>query len=216
MHSAFVRGFNDLLADFLTAPEFAHRLMDKVLEVNIQVARNALRAGADIIVLGDNYAGNTGPLFSRAVFEEFVLPRLKRMVDAIHEEGGKAVKHSDGNIWPLLDLIVDTGIDGINPIEPAAGMDIGEVKQKYGHRVCLIGNIDCSRLLSEGSVEEVEEAVRACLRKASTGGGHILASSNSIHSSVKPANYLAMIEATKKYGKYPIWARAQHERVPLK
>jgi uroporphyrinogen decarboxylase len=83
-------------------------------------------------------------------------------------------------------------------------MDIGKVKQRYGNRVCLIGNIDCSHILSEASEKEVEAAVRECILKASPGGGHIISSSNSIHSSVKPQNYRAMIEATRKYGKYPI------------
>jgi uroporphyrinogen decarboxylase len=101
-------------------------------------------------------------------------------------------------------MIVNTGIDGLNPMEPVAGMDIGEVKQRHGKRVCLIGNIDCSRLLCEGSEEEVEAAVKECIRRASPGGGHIICSSNSIHSSVKPQNYAAMIAAAKKYGKYPM------------
>lgn len=209
MWSVFLHSFDDLLTDFLADPEFAHELLDKVLATNIQVARNAVRAGADVVQVADDYAGNDAPFFSPAVFKEFVLPRLQRMVDAIHEEGGKVVKHSDGNLWPILDDIVNTGIDGLNPMEPVAGMDIGEVKRKYGNRVCLIGNIDCSRLLSEGSGEEVDAAVRECIRKASPGGGHIISSSNSIHSSVKPENYVAMIKATKRYGKYPIRTEEQ-------
>jgi uroporphyrinogen decarboxylase len=172
--------------------------------VNIEVARKAVRAGADVIILGDDYAGNQGPFVSPAVFKEFMQPRLERMVDAIHKEGAKVIKHSDGNLWPILDMIVDAGIDGIHPIEPIAGMDIGEVKRQYGDRVCVLGNIDCSYLLSEGTTEEVEAAVKECIRKASYGGGHIIGSSNSIHSSVKPENYLAMIQAVKKYGKYPL------------
>jgi uroporphyrinogen decarboxylase len=204
MWSVFLHGFENLLSAFLLDPEFAHELMDKVLATNIRVARNAVRAGADAIVLGDDYAGNSSPFFSPAVAKEFVIPRLKRMVDAIHEEGGKVIKHSDGNLWPILDLIVEAGVDALNPMEPVAGMDIGEVKQKYGKRLCLIGNIDCSYLLSEASVEEVSVAVRECIRKAASGGGHILSSSNCIHSSVRPENYLAMIEAAKKYGKYPL------------
>jgi len=204
MWSVFLRGFENLLQDFLLEPEFAHKLMDKVLATSIPMARNAVRAGADVIVVADDYAGNLAPFFSVAVFKEFILPRLQRLVDAVHEEGGIVVKHSDGNLWPLLDLIVNAGIDALNPMEPIAGMDIGEIKDKYGKKVCLIGNIDCSRLLSEGTVEEVEAAVRECIRKASLGGGHILSSSNSIHSSVKPENYLAMIEAGRKHGKYPI------------
>ena len=204
MWSVYLNGMENLLVNFLTEPDFAHQLMDKVLTANIKVARNALRAGADIIVLGDDYAGNNSPLFSPAVFKEFILPRLQKMVDVIHEEGGKVIKHSDGNLWLILDMIVNTGIDGLNPIEPIAGMDIGSVKEKYGKRLCLVGNIDCGHLLPHGSSAEVEEAVRECIRKASPGGGHIISSSNSIHASVNPENYLAMIKAVRKYGAYPI------------
>jgi len=204
MWSVFLNGFDNLLMNFLLEPEFAHRLMDMVLDKSIQIARNAVRAGADVIVLADDYAGNDGPFFSPAVFREFVLPRLQRMVDAIHEAGGKVLKHSDGNLWPILDSIVDTGIDALHPIEPVAGMNIGEVKRRFGDRVCLIGNIDCSYVLPEGSLEDVEAAVKECILKASPGGGHIISSSNSIHSSVKPENYRKMLEAVKKYGEYPI------------
>jgi uroporphyrinogen decarboxylase len=102
MWSAFLNGLEDLLMNFLSAPSFAHRLLDKVLEVNIRVGRKAIRAGADIVMLGDDYAGTQGPIFSPMVFKEFILPRLKKMVDAIHDEGGKVIKHSDGNLWPIL------------------------------------------------------------------------------------------------------------------
>ncbi len=204
MWSAFLNGIDELLMNFLSAPAFAHRLLDKVLDVNIRIARRAIRAGADVVMLGDDYAGTQGPLFSPAVFKEFILPRLMRMVEVIHEEGAKVIKHSDGNLWPILDMIVKAGIDGIHPIEPIAGMDIGEVKQRFGNRVCVLGNIDCSALLSRGTEAEVEAAVKECIRKASPGGGHIICSSNSIHSSVKPQNYLTMINAAKRFGRYPL------------
>lgn len=204
MHSVSLNGFDRLLENFLLEPEFVHELLDVVLETNIRVARNAVRAGADIIALADDYAGNKSTFFSPAVFKEFILPRLQRMVDAIHEEGAKVIKHSDGNLWRILEMIVDTGIDAINPIEPVANMDIGEVKDRFGGRVSVVGNIDCSYVLSEGSIEEVEAAVKECIRKASPGGGHIICSSNSIHSAVKPENYAAMIRAVKEYGQYPL------------
>ena len=204
MWSVFLNGMEDLLMNFLSAPAFAHRLLDKVLEVNIKIARKAIRAGADIVMLGDDYAGTQGPIFSPTVFKEFILPRLKKMVDAVHEEGGKVIKHSDGNLWPILDMIVEAGIDGIHPIEPIAGMDIGEVKKKFGNRVCVLGNIDCSHLLPNGTEGEVRAAVKECIRKASYGGGHIICSSNSIHSSVSPKNYLTMIQAVKDFGGYPL------------
>ena len=204
MWSAFVTGLDNLLLSFAVDPEFAHALMDRVLEANIAMVRRAIRAGAEIVVLGDDYAHNHGPMMSPAHFEEFIFPRLRRMVEVIHEEGALTIKHSDGNLWPILDMIVDSGTDAINPLEPVAGMDIGEVKKSYGDRACLVGNIDCGELLSHGTAEEVEQTVRDCMTAAGEGGGFILSSSNSIHSSVNPRNYLTMVQAGHKYGAYPL------------
>ena len=85
-----------------------------------------------------------------------------------------------------------------------ASMDIAEMKRVYGDKICLIGNIDCAHLLSFGSPEDVKNAVKECIRKASPGGGHIISSSNVIHDGVPPKNYNAMIKTTKEYGTYPI------------
>jgi len=202
MWAAYLTGLDNLLVYFLTEPELANVILDKVLECNIRVARNAVRAGAEIILLGDDYAHNGGPLMGPDQFREFVYPRLKKMVDAIHEEGALCIKHSDGWLWPILDLIVDTGPDAINPIDPVARMDLGEVKKAYGDRACLIGNIDCGELLSHGTEKEVREAVRQAIKAAAPGGGYILSSSNSIHSGVNPANLRAMYDEALKVGKY--------------
>lgn len=200
MFSAYVVGMDNLLMQFALDPGFAHAVMDKVLEANMAMVRRAIRAGAEVTVLGDDYAHNTGPMMSPGHFREFIFPRLKRMIDMIHEEGAYCIKHSDGCVWPILEMMVQAGPDAINPIEPVAGMDMREVKAKYGDRVCLVGNIDCGQLLSHGTVEEVECAVRQCIADAGPGGGFILSSSNSIHSSVKPENYAAMLRAGQRYG----------------
>jgi uroporphyrinogen decarboxylase len=83
-------------------------------------------------------------------------------------------------------------------------MDIGEVKAKYGDRLCILGNIDCTYLLPFGSEEEVAEAVKETIRVAAPGGGYIISSSNSIHPGCKPENYIAMVGAARDYGAYPI------------
>jgi uroporphyrinogen decarboxylase len=101
-------------------------------------------------------------------------------------------------------MIVDAGPDAINPLEPVAGMDMKRAKDQYGERVCLVGNIDCGQLLSHGTVDQVEASVRHCIADGAVGGGFILSSSNSIHSSVKPENYLAMVRAGQRYGRYPL------------
>jgi len=204
MWSCYLMGMENLLMAMIEEPEMVEILFDKVAETNEQICRNAIRAGADIILLGDDYASNLGPLCSPEHFRQFAFPRLKRVIAAIHEEGGMVIKHSDGNIWPLLDMIVEAGADAINPLEPSAGMDIAEVKAKYGRQVCLVGNIDCGDLLSHGTPDQVEAAVKQCIADAGVGGGFILSSSNSIHSSVKPENFVAMVRATHKWGRYPL------------
>jgi uroporphyrinogen decarboxylase len=203
MWSAYLRGIENLLMDLLAEPDFAAALMDLVLEANIALARRAIRAGAEVIVLGDDYASNQGPMMSPAIFDALIQPRLKRMVEVIHEEGALAIKHSDGNLYPILESIARSGADGLNPIEPIAGMDLKTTKARVGDRLELIGNIDCGHLLPFGTPAQVREAVRQCLADAAPGGGYLLSSSNSIHSSCKPENLIAMVQAAQEFGAMP-------------
>jgi uroporphyrinogen decarboxylase len=83
-------------------------------------------------------------------------------------------------------------------------MDLAEVKAKYGNRLALKGNVDCAHTMTFGTPEDVIAETKAALRKGAPGGGFILSSSNSIHSSVKPENYLAMLQTLEKHGRYPI------------
>jgi uroporphyrinogen decarboxylase len=202
MWAAYLTGLDQLLMNFLAEPDLAACIMDKVLACNMEVVRRAIRSGAEVIVLGDDYAGNHGPMMSPAVFAEFILPRLKRMVDLIHEEGALCVKHSDGNLYSLLDMIVSAGPDGLNPIEPVAGMELAKVKRLVSDRVCLVGNIDCGQLLPHGTPEQVRQAVRQAIADGGPGGGYILSSSNSIHSSCKGENLVAMVRACHEFGRY--------------
>jgi uroporphyrinogen decarboxylase len=202
MWSAYLMGIDNLLMDFLAEPELAEIVLDKVLECNLRIVRRAIRAGAEVIILGDDYAGNHGPMMSPAVFATFLLPRLRKMIDMIHEEGAFCIKHSDGNLYPLLDMIVSAGPDGLNPIEPVAGMELRRVKELVGDRVCLVGNIDCAHLLPHGTVEQVRDAVRQAIADAAAGGGYMLSSSNSIHSSCNAGNFTAMIVAAHEFGRY--------------
>lgn len=202
--AANLTGLDNLLMYLLTEPEFVHELLDRILESSIKMAKNAVRGGADIILETDDYAYNKGPLMSPATFAEFIGPRMKRFAAAVHAEGGYLLKHTDGNIMKIIDTMVAAGIDGLQSIDPLAGMDIGEVKRKYGDRISLWGNIDCGNLLGFGNEKDVEEAVKECIRQAAPGGGFVLTSSNCIPFAAKPENYLAMLRSARLYGKYPI------------
>jgi len=202
--SHYLRGMENLLMDYVFNPDFAKRLARVVADYKRRVLERAAEEGADILLTGDDYAHRKAPIMSPHHFREFVLPYLKEMVDVAKARSVPFIKHTDGNLWPIIDMIVDAGIDCLDPLEPIAGMDIGEVKRRYGDRIALAGNVDCGELLSRGAPEEVVEAVKETIAKGSPGGGHILASSNSIHPAVKPENYRAMLEAGKRYGQYPL------------
>jgi len=199
----YLRGLENFLIDMVTDEDMVKKLVDITLENNIVIAKNALKMGADFIALADDYGTSVGPLFSPKSFEKLLLPGLKDIVQEIKRNGGFVIKHCCGNINSLLDMIIETGIDALHPFDRTAKMDIVNVQQKYKNLV-VMGGIDCGGLLIDGEIKDVINAVKELLKNVSSNGRHIMGSSNSIHSKVKPENYLAMIETTKKYGIYPI------------
>lgn len=209
MHSSFIyvsfiRGFENLLMDYIENPEFAKKLTKIVVDYFTELTKEALDLGADAIIDCEDYCGKNGPFLSREHFKEFILPGLLQIIDVAKEKNIPVLKHSDGYLWPILDLLVNAGISALQAIEPAAGMDIGEVKRVYGELITVIGNVDCSQLLTFGSPKDVKQATMECIKKASIGGGHILSSSNVIHKGVPSKNFLTMIKTAREYGKYPI------------
>ena len=202
--SHYLHGMKNLLVDYYRNPRLATRLAEMVIEYKTRLIERACDAGAEIIVTGDDYCNRSGPIMSVDHFEKFVLPYLKATVDVSHRKGVPHIKHTDGNIWPIFDMIIGAGIDAIDPLEPIAGMDIGEVKERYGDRLCLMGNIDCGDLLSRGTPKQVTSAVKTTIERAAKGGGYVLASSNSIHPAVRPENYATMVMAGRHYGSYPL------------
>jgi uroporphyrinogen decarboxylase len=207
MRGAFVRswrlvGMENLMVQLHSDPQFVHRTVALVTDYNLKQLDMLVEAGLDVLVVEDDIAGTHTPLISPEHFSEFINPYNQKLVERAHQLGLKVVCHSDGNLWSLLDTLLETGYDGLNPLEPQAGMDLKKIKAYCGRRICLLGNIDCMGLLPDGTAAQVEAAVRKAIEDAAPGGGYILCSSNSLHPGVNPENCIAMFEATKKYGLY--------------
>jgi uroporphyrinogen decarboxylase len=185
-------------------PALINRAQDILLDYKLRYMKNCIEAGVDVFWLNGDWAMTEKPMVSRDFTAKFLAPPLRKMVDYAHSRGIPCIKHTDGNIWPIYDIILDTGVDGLHPIDPMAGMDIGEAKSKFGNRVCLCGNVSCAFSLVTGSVDEVRAETKEVIRKAGKGGGFICMSSNSIHSGVKPENYVAMVRAIREFGTYPL------------
>jgi uroporphyrinogen decarboxylase len=197
-------GYENLLMAIAAEPELVSAMVTMSVDANLAMAREVAARGVQVVYTGDDYAGDTGPLMSPAHFRGLFYPGLCRVMKGYKDLGLRVIKHTDGMIWPLIDMIVDSGIDCLDPIDPVAGMDLAQVKQKFGRRIALKGNVDCSHLMTLGTPEQVAAATRDALRAGAPGGGFILSSSNSIHSSVKPENYMAMLRTLKEHGTYPI------------
>lgn len=160
-------------------------------------------AGLEVFVESGDLAYKSGTFMRPDDMRKLLLPCYRRMTKTAHNLGGKCILHSDGNLMEILDFIVDSGFDGLHSFDPVAGMDLAKVKQQVGDKLCLLGNIDVSYVLSQGSQKEVEAAVREAIEIAGPGGGFMVSPTN-IHPAVRPENLAWMVEATKKYGVYPI------------
>lgn len=198
----YLMGMQGLIMAIVREPDLVKALVDMSVTINLELAKEVVARGVKIVYTGDDYAYNKGPLMSPKHFRELFYPGLCRVMGGYKELGLYVIKHTDGNIWPIIDMIINSGIDCLDPIDPQAGMDLGEVKAKFGDRVALKGNVDCSQLMTFGTPDEVIEATKEALRKGMPGGGFILSSSNSIHSGVKPENYVAMLQTLREFGKY--------------
>jgi uroporphyrinogen decarboxylase len=211
-YPSYILGMANLFVLMYEDPDLVSEIVAASVDHSVEMIRNAAREGADFIVLGDDYGGKSGPMMSPAHFERFFLPGMARVVKEAKRVGLYVIKHTDGNIYSILQQMVSTGIDAFHPSDPGAGMDIVKVKALYGDRICVVGGIDTGDPLSYWNVDELISEVRRRIRELAPGGGWIISSSNTVHASAKPENYGALVWATRTYGQYS--NLDQHQPVP--
>ncbi len=222
-YPSYLLGMDGLFIGLRTAPGWMKEIIQACNAHCIRMVELAVAAGADFILFGDDVGGKSGPMMSPKDYREFFLPGLAAVARAAHEGGALVVKHTDGNVTKLLDMFIEAGIDAFHPSDPSAGMDIVEVKQRYGDRLALCGGIDTGEPLCHWEVPEIVAEVRRRIQALAPGGGWLIASSNTIHASVRPENYHAMVTATRTYGCYgnlgrPISAELERSigKIPLR
>jgi uroporphyrinogen decarboxylase len=176
----------------------ADKRIDEALE---KAARQKRLGGLDGFALCTDYCFNRGPFLRPTDFREFVAPYLKRLIQGYRELGFYTIKHTDGNIMPILDQLVAAKPHALHSLDPQGGVDIAEVKRRYGDEICLIGNVKCSSLDS-GSEEEVRESASYALRQGMPGGGYIFSSSNCVYTGMPLSKYESMLEVWRQEGNY--------------
>ena len=158
--------------------------------------------GVDGFAMCSDYCLNHGPFLSPAQFGEFVAPNLAGLCAGYRALGFKTIKHTDGNIMPILDQLVQAAPDALHSVDPQAGVDIAEVKRRYGDRVCLIGNVNCG-LIDTGTDAEVAASTRYALKHGMPGGGYIFSTSNCVYTGMRLSRYEQILDIWRKEGNYP-------------
>jgi len=192
--------------------DFVVRLFEHGDEVKREADRNVTRAlergrrlvdnGIDGFALCADYCFNTGPFLSPKMFSEFITPFLARLVAGYRDMGAYVIKHTDGNIMPILDQLVSCRPHAIHSIDSQAkDMDIKVIKEMVGDKVCLIGGVQCS-LLQTGTEEEIIEDCKYVLKHGMPGGGYIYSTSNVAFKGLPLERYMLVLEMRKKYGWY--------------
>lgn len=188
-----------LLLGMIDQPEVIKRIIEVETRYCIKVSEVLLDAGCDAVLPTSDLAGNNGPFMSPKMFREFIFPWLKAECDAVHARGKYFIKHTDGKIWPILDMMIEVGIEGWHGIQPRIGMTLPELQERYGGRLCFWGGVDVDTLVA-GTPEEVTQEVRIACESAPREGGLVLTCGNSVMVGVKYENYLAQLRAARLYG----------------
>jgi len=200
----FVRGEEDLLMDMMLDKSFCEDFFDLMAEHLTQMALQTLSRGNlwdTGLLVCDDMAGSKMPNFSPAIFEELLLPRYKKMLSRVRDAGCAHVFfHSDGNIGPLLDLLVDAGFEGFNPLEPSCGLDLVKLREKYGRRIVFCGGVCNKHVLPRGNKKEIEAHVRPLIELGRDGG--LVIGQASIGDDVEPEAYDYYMSLVRKHGDY--------------
>lgn len=183
--------------------EAVHTELEASANHAIEHAKRLVDAGAECFAMCADYCFNDGPFLSPRMFREFVTPYLAKVISAMREMGTYTVKHTDGNIMPILDQLVDARPHALHSIDPQAGVDLNEVKALVGDKVALCGNVSCAVLQTGTEADVIADSERA-LREGMPGGGFVFCTSNTPFVGMPLSNYLAMLDVRKRLGRYDV------------
>jgi uroporphyrinogen decarboxylase len=208
-----LRGYDHLFLDFGLWPDRAHLLLDKISELINEMYRQYMAVVGpyvQVVVITDDQGTQNSLLISPKMFRRFIKPRLRSQIAAIKESADvQVLMHCDGAIVPILDDLIEIGVDIINPIQTVvAGMDdTAALKDRFGDRVTFHGAIDVQQVLPNATPDEVRREVARRIRDLGQGGGYIIAPCHNINVDIPLENVLTAFDAAHEFGRYPLMER---------
>jgi uroporphyrinogen decarboxylase len=199
-----LRGEMQAFIDLVENPEIVHYCLDKLFELAYQDTLRIFETVPGKVMItyvAEDLGGQTSLMLSPGQIREFLLPRMKRMMDLTKQHGSHVFHHSDGAIREIIPDLIETGIEVLNPIQwRCGGMERDGLKRDFGDRIIFHGAVDNQQTLPFGSVEDVRQEVIDNYRILGDGGGYILAPCHNIQSVGPAENVVAMYEAGYEFG----------------
>jgi len=195
-----LRGMEQFFLDLLMNKRIARALLEKVFEIqSIKMEKYLDEVGPylDVVGVGDDLAGQSGPLISLDLYREMIKPYHRAYFELIKRKTpAKLHLHSCGSVAYFLDDLIEIGVDIINPVQVSArDMDPEKLKERFGRRICFWGGIDTQHLLPRGTREDVTREVRRVVSLLGRDGGYVLGAVHNIQADVPPGNVVAMYDA---------------------
>lgn len=197
-------GFTEFCRSLYKDANLVRDLCADLSRWNIELGKRFIELGVDMIWITDDLGASTGPLVSPSMFRKQILPFFEKEVNAFLRGNIKVLLHSCGQVTRFMEDIINLGIVAIHPLERSAGMNLKEMKDNYGNRLTLIGNVEGKTLITYGSKEEIREDVLNCLKIGAPGGGYIFATDHSLHMGMPADKIKYTFDLARKYGEYPI------------
>jgi hypothetical protein len=208
----FIVGFEEFMIKLLTDRDFIEKIVTLCMDYYLDIIRMACEEGISWIYIGDDIGGKGGLLMGPELTRKYAIPCYERIVNLCNTYHVPVTLHSCGNAVDIIPDLIDIGVVMYNPVEPTSGADIYEVFKKYGDRICFSGNIDIAGVLAFGTPAEVEQDVHHHIESLAQKGGYILTSSHSITNDIPYENFMAMIAAGHRYGRYPLGKNSRSRR----
>jgi uroporphyrinogen decarboxylase len=197
-------GFEGMLMKLMDEPDMVEEIFRVSTDFHKVAIEKMASAGADAIFVCEDLGFNDGIFAPPDIYRKYLFPYLSSLIDEVRIKNVPVLLHSCGNVNEVLDDLAGFGISALHPLQRKAGMDIENVRKRYGTKLCLIGNIDATDTLAYGSVRAIENEVRNTINIAGRDGAYVLASDSDYHDGIPPKNFIAMVNAARRFGKYPV------------
>ncbi|MDE7008846.1 MAG: uroporphyrinogen decarboxylase family protein, partial [Lachnospiraceae bacterium] len=198
----YMRSMEELFCDMMAEDEMAEVLLDKVTELSLIRAKAYVKAGVDVLFLGDDIGMQHTIMMSEELYCTWLKPRLKKIIDEVKKINPEVIVfyHSCGFVEPLIPHLIEAGIDVLNPIQSEC-MDFEEIYRKYGDKISFHGTIGTQTVMPHGTPKEVKETVWRNLDIAGDKGGLFVAPTHLLEPEVPFENILAYVDACRTYKK---------------